>query len=200
MSNFVNQSNKSVYLQFKTTKKTIMTTKKAEATLAEPMNIWQKLHAAKQQIGQVAKNATNPHFKKSYADINALLTTVEPILHEHGLLLLQPVVGNDVVTRIIDIDSGEVIESFMSLPVITDPQKVLAAVTYFRRGTLQSLLSLQAVDDDGNTAAAAPQGKPTINAERFKSALEAIEAGKYTAEQLASNYALTEVQLKALAL
>jgi len=177
MSNFVNQSNKSVYLQFKTT---IMTTKKAEATLAEPMNIWQKLHAAKQQIGKVAKNATNPHFKKSYADINALLTTVEPILHEHGLLLLQPVVGNDVVTRIIDIDSGEVIESFMSLPVITDPQKVLAAVTYFRRGTLQSLLSLQAVDDDGNTAAAAPQGKPTINAERFKSALEAIEAGKYT--------------------
>jgi hypothetical protein len=164
------------------------------------MNIWQKLHAAKQQIGKVAKNATNPHFKKSYADINALLTTVEPILHEHGLLLLQPVVGNDVVTRIIDIDSGEVIESFMSLPVITDPQKVLAAVTYFRRGTLQSLLSLQAVDDDGNTAAAAPQGKPTINAERFKSALEAIEAGKYTAEQLTSNYALTEVQLKALAL
>ena len=31
-----------------------MTTKKAEATL-EPMNIWQKLHAAKQQIGKVAK-------------------------------------------------------------------------------------------------------------------------------------------------
>jgi len=200
MSSFVNQSNKCVYLQFKTTKKTIMTTKKAEATLAEPMNIWQKLHAAKQQIGKVAKNATNPHFKKSYADINALLTTVEPILHEHGLLLLQPVVGNDVVTRIIDIDSGEVIESFMSLPVITDPQKVLAAVTYFRRGTLQSLLSLQAVDDDGNGAADSQKGKPTINAERFKSALEAIEAGKYTAEQLNSNYALTEAQSKMLAL
>jgi hypothetical protein len=176
-------------------KQQFMTTKKAE-----PMNIWQKLHAAKQQIGKVAKNATNPHFKKSYADINALLTTVEPILHEHGLLLLQPVVGNDVVTRIIDIDSGEVIESFMSLPVITDPQKVLAAVTYFRRGTLQSLLSLQAVDDDGNTAAAAPQGKPTITDDRFKKALESIEAGKYTAEQLATNYTLTRAQSKMLAL
>jgi len=192
----INQINAYIYEP----KQQFMTTKKAEATLAEPMNIWQKLHAAKQQIGKVAKNATNPHFKKSYADINALLTTVEPILHEHGLLLLQPVVGNDVVTRIIDIDSGDVIESFMSLPVITDPQKVLAAVTYFRRGTLQSLLSLQAVDDDGNGAADSQKGKPTINAERFKSALEAIEAGKYTAEQLASNYALTEVQLKALAL
>ncbi len=177
-----------------------MTTKKAEATLAEPMNIWQKLHAAKQQIGKVAKNATNPHFKKSYADINALLTTVEPILHEHGLLLLQPVVGNDVVTRIIDIDSGEIIESFMSLPVITDPQKVLAAVTYFRRGTLQSLLSLQAVDDDGNTAAQGAASKPVIDDNRFKKALESIEAGKYTAQQLATNYALTEAQTKMLAL
>jgi hypothetical protein len=176
-----------------------MTTKKAEATL-EPLNIWQKLHAAKQQIGKVAKNATNPHFKKSYADINALLTTVEPILHEHGLLLLQPVVGNDVVTRIIDIDSGEVIESFMSLPVITDPQKVLAAVTYFRRGTLQSLLSLQAVDDDGNTAAHGAASKPVIDENRFKKALESIEAGKYTAQQLATNYALTEAQTKMLAL
>jgi hypothetical protein len=88
----------------------------------------------------------------------------------------------------------------MSLPVITDPQKVLAAVTYFRRGTLQSLLSLQAVDDDGNGASDSQKAKPTINAERFKSALEAIEAGKYTAEQLAANDSLTEAQSKALAL
>jgi hypothetical protein len=194
----INQINEYIY-NSKQQKTTIMTTKKAEATL-EPMNIWQKLHAAKQQIGKVAKNATNPHFKKSYADINALLTTVEPILHEHGLLLLQPVVGNDVVTRIIDIDSGEVIESFMSLPVITDPQKVLAAVTYFRRGTLQSLLSLQAVDDDGNTAAQGAASKPAITDDRFKKALESIEAGKYTAHQLATNYALTEAQTKMLAL
>jgi hypothetical protein len=65
---------------------------------------------------------------------------------------------------------------------------------------LQSLLSLQAVDDDGNTADAAPQGKPTINAERFKSALEAIAAGKYLPSQLVKNYALTEAQLKMLSL
>ena len=46
-------------------------------------SLWVKLHAAKMNIGKVAKNATNPHFKKSYADINALLDTVEPILHEN---------------------------------------------------------------------------------------------------------------------
>lgn len=176
------------------------TRKKTEEAEMPILNIWQKLHAAKQQIGKVSKNATNPHFKKSYADINALLTTVEPILHEHGLLLLQPVVGNDVVTRIIDIETGENIESFMSLPPMVDPQKSLAAVTYFRRGTLQSLLSLQAVDDDGNTAASAATSKPKIDNARFEKAVESISNGKYTAEQLVSNYALTEVQLKALAL
>ena len=94
---------------------------KQEKTVA---TLYQKLHTAKQQIGKVAKNATNPHFKKSYADINALLTAVEPILLENGLILLQPIVGNDVVTRIIDIDSGEMVESFMTLPIITDPQEV----------------------------------------------------------------------------
>ena len=47
----------------------------------------------------------------------------------------------------------------MKLPEILDPQKIGSAVTYFRRGTLQSLLSLQAIDDDGQTAAAAPKNR-----------------------------------------
>ena len=85
-------------------------------------SLWVKLHAAKMNIGKVAKNATNPHFKKSYADINALLETVEPILHENGLVLLQPVKDNIVFTQIIDIDSGDMIESWMQLPDLTDPQ------------------------------------------------------------------------------
>ena len=169
---------------------------KQEKTVA---TLYQKLHTAKSQIGKVAKNATNPHFKKSYADINALLTAVEPILLENGLILLQPIVGNDVVTRIIDIDSGEMVESFMTLPLISDPQKVLSAVTYFRRGTLQSLLSLQAVDDDGRAAsiAVAPV-KPALDNARFESAVASIQAGKYTKEQLVEKWTLTEVQLKAL--
>jgi len=162
------------------------------------LTLWQKLHLAKQQIGKVAKNATNPHFKKSYADINALLNAVEPILLEHGLILLQPIVGTDVVTRIIDIDSGDMVESYMTLPLITDPQKVLGAVTYFRRGTLQSLLSLQAVDDDGNGATISTATKAVLDNARFTSAVEAINAGKYTAEQLVATYELTEVQRKAL--
>ena len=165
-----------------------------------PKGIYAKLHAAKQLIGKVQKNATNPHFKKSYADINALLETVEPLLWENGLVLLQPIKDDVVTTQIIDIDSGEMIESFMRLPLITDPQKILSAVTYFRRGTLQSLLSLQAVDDDGNTASAAPKAKPSIDNERFQKALQAIEDKKFTVEQLHATYSLTDLQLKSIVL
>ena len=96
------------------------------------VSLYMKLHRAKMSIGKVVKNATNPHFKRSYADINALLDTVEPILHENGLLLLQPIKDNILTTQIIDIDSGNFVESWLPLPSITDPQKmilnILAAV------------------------------------------------------------------------
>ena len=92
------------------------TRKQTEEVIPEqPKGLFQKLHMAKQHIGKVAKNATNPHFKKTYADINALLETVEPILLANGLILLQPVKANLVFTQIIDIETGESIESCMEI-------------------------------------------------------------------------------------
>jgi hypothetical protein len=82
----------------------------------------------------------------------------------------------------------------MQLPDITDPQKLLGAITYFRRGTLQSLLSLQAVDDDGNTASAVVNKKPALSQDQFDRAKEAITSGKYTLDQLRTNYSLTKEQ------
>ena len=54
-----------------------------------------------------------------------------------------------VKTLLIDLDGGSV-ESSMQLPSIQDPQKIGSAITYYRRYTLQSLLGLQAEDDDAN--------------------------------------------------
>jgi hypothetical protein len=146
-------------------------------------------------IGKVVKNATNPHFKRSYADINALLETVEPILHENGLILLQPIHDNVLLTQIIDIDSGQKVESWLTLPSITDPQKMISATTYYRRATLQALLSLQAVDDDGNTVTTSVKApNPSLSEEQFKKALDAISKGKYSLDQLKSSYSLTKEQ------
>ena len=68
---------------------------------------------------------------------------------------MQPIEDGKVKTQIFDIEEGRtsIIESEMTLPNIQDPQKLGSAITYFRRYTLQSLLGLQAEDDDGSAAA-----------------------------------------------
>ena len=166
--------------------------------------LYPKLHAAKQKIGKVVKNSTNPHFKNKYADINGLIETVEPVLLEHGLLLIQPIEGGLVSTLIIDIETGQSVVSSMRLPEIQDPQKIGSAVTYYRRYTLQSLLSLQAEDDDANSASATVKNtKPTITQERFDNGLTQIAEGKLTPsafKQALSGFQLTELQTKSLLL
>jgi hypothetical protein len=157
-------------------------------------NIYSKLATAKMNIGKVVKNSKNPHFKNTYADINALLDTVEPELMEVGLLLLQPIEDGKVVSKIIDVETGESISSSLELPLITDPQKVISATTYYRRATIQSLLSLQAVDDDGNTASSSTKSKQPISDEKFKRALKAIKDGSYSIQQLRESFQLTKDQ------
>jgi hypothetical protein len=44
------------------------------------------------------------------------------------------------------------VEFICPLPETVDAQKAGSAITYFRRYALQSLLALEAEDDDGNTA------------------------------------------------
>lgn len=116
------------------------------------MSIYLKLFELKKEIGKVSKDSTNPFFKSTYFDINALLEHVEPILQKHNLLLLQPIVEGDVCSIIIDIETGEKEKSKLSLTNINDPQKRGSEITYYRRYTLQSLLGLQAEDDDANKA------------------------------------------------
>ena len=123
------------------------------------MNIYTKLAAVKKEIGAISKDSTNPFFKSKYFDINGLLKHVEPLLDKNGLLLLQPIVKGEVFSEIIDVENGDSVTSSMLLPNIQDPQKVGSAVTYYRRYTLQSLLGLQAEDDDANVASKATKPK-----------------------------------------
>jgi hypothetical protein len=181
--------------------------KKTEQTIEEVVKVsglYPKLHAAKQKIGKVVKNSTNPHFKNKYADINGLIETVEPVLLEHGLLLIQPIIDNKVMTQIIDIETGDKIESVLTLDSNLNSQQQGSQITYFRRYTLQSLLSLQAEDDDANSASATVKNtKPSIDQVRFENGLSQIEQGTLTPEafkKALSGYQLTDLQTKALLL
>ena len=136
------------------------------------MSIYKKLFEAKKEIGVIKKDAKNPFFKSNYFDINTLLKEVEPVLDANGLLLLQPLVDGHVYTKIFDTESNELVSSCIALPNIQDPQKLGSAITYYRRYTLQSLLGLQAEDDDGNSAQkqVVTDRKPALTDSQFESA------------------------------
>ena len=108
----------------------------------------------KKEVGTLSKTETNPFFKSKYFDINSLIQQIEPLLEKNNLLLLQPIEGNKVFSQIWHIETGLCVSSCIELPNLQDPQKLGSAITYYRRYTLQSLLGLQAEDDDGNKAAA----------------------------------------------
>jgi hypothetical protein len=161
----------------------------------ETKNIYQKLHEAKLEIGKVAKNAKNPHFKNTYADLNALIEAVEPILLDKGLVLLQPIKEGKVFTLIINIEDSFSIESYIDLPINLNPQQLGSAVTYFRRYTLQSLLSLQAVDDDGQHASQPIKvAKTECDDKTFEAIKQAILDGKRTIEQAKEKFIFTGTQ------
>lgn len=155
------------------------------------MKIYAKIHEAKKEIGVVKKNAKNPHFKNTYADLNALIDAVEPILLEKGLIMLQPIKDGKVYTQIIDIDTFESVESCIDLSPNLTAQALGSQVTYYRRYTLQSLMSLQADDDDGHKASAPqPIVKEIlqVGSSIFIRCVDALKEGKGTIEQIKAKY------------
>lgn len=122
--------------------------------------IYTKLLEAQKEIGAIKKDSDNPFFHSKYFDINAILNAVKPILNKHGLIIVQGLssIGGLLAlsTKIISED-GTFIESECPIMQMSDPQKQGSAITYFRRYALQSLLALEAEDDDGNSAS---QKKP----------------------------------------
>ena len=124
-------------------------------------SIYKKLYKVQKEIGAISKDSTNPFYKSKYFDINSLIKQLMPILEKHNLLLLQPISEGSQYSKIVDVDNGDSVESSLSLPIDLDAQKIGSAITYYRRYTLQSLLGLQAEDDDGNKASG--KNMPKVN-------------------------------------
>jgi len=171
------------------------------------LELLKKINQVKNEIGVMSKNLENPFYKSSYFDINELIAHVEPLLNANGLMLMQPIIDGCVVSRIIDMETGEVDESILKLPEINDPQKVGSAITFYRRYTLQSQLAIQAEDDDANKASGKADkpkddkpSKPWLNpgTPQWSDAITYLK-GSGTLEKIKSKYGLSkknEEQLK----
>jgi len=140
------------------------------------------LSNVKKEVGKLSKTETNPFYKSKYFDINSLIEQVEPLLEKNGLLLLQPILNGLVISEIYHVETSQKVSSEISLGTMTDPQKLGSAITYYRRYTLQSLLGLQAEDDDANKASA--KSEPKIDVARLEERLKACS----TIEELGKVY------------
>ena len=121
-------------------------------------NLAQKLSRLISSLDKLRKNKKNPFYNSNYTEINQILAQVKPQSAECGLTILQPIINDQVVTVIMDNDTGEIFPNFnetenmKGLSIKSEkPQDKGSEVTYYRRYGLQSLLALEAVDDDANS-------------------------------------------------
>jgi hypothetical protein len=137
----------------------------------EKLTFKQKLLEAQKQIGAIKKDSDNPFFKSKYFDINAILAEVKPKLNECRLLLTQELkTQNDklgIETSIRDVDTESFISAFCEIPQGVTPQQTGSSITYFRRYALQSMLALEAEDDDANVASGKVAKKTNTDSEPF---------------------------------
>lgn len=132
------------------------------------LSLYQKIAALKQELVPLEKDKENPYHKSVYFDINSILEQIEPLMIKYNLLLTQPIINGFVVSRIMCLDSGEVDESSLQLPVTPDPQKIGSCITYFRRYTVVAQIGLQAEDDDGNKGGGKTPAKDDLtDSERY---------------------------------
>lgn len=112
---------------------------------------------AQTEIEGIQKDGKNPFFHSDYTTLNATIDACKKVLNDNHFIILQPlqsdVDGVYVCTTLIHV-SGEKIESKMRIKAKSDnnPQDQGSAITYARRYSLQSLLLMSAVDDDGEKA------------------------------------------------
>jgi hypothetical protein len=110
-------------------------------------------------MGNATKDAINPFFKKTYADLNAIREAVLPVLNRNGICAIQPTIvidGCDFVETILLHNSGEFISSLTRIVVdkVNDAQRHGSGLSYARRYALQSIVNIGAEDDDANKAVA----------------------------------------------
>ncbi|WP_091016057.1 ERF family protein [Paenibacillus amylolyticus] len=121
------------------------------------------------EVSKIEKDSSNPHFKKKYASLDNIIDEIRPILHKHGLSIMQFPGGDGerfTMTTMLLHESGEWIESqpIVMKPVKNDPQGIGSCTTYARRYSLSAFLSLNTgEDDDGEGASGDRNTSPNNN-------------------------------------
>lgn len=117
-------------------------------------------------IESIKMTSVNPFFSSKYADLQDILSNVNPLLAENDMFIMQIPTnkGDDMMvhTRIIHKSGQYVMANTVSLRKAKDAQQTIAFSTYMRRTSITSLLSLCLdKDDDGNSLQQSTPSTPT---------------------------------------
>lgn len=159
------------------------------------------LHKVQGAVRGVKRDAKNPHFKNSYATLEAVTDTIRPHMQEAGLVWLQaPGAIRDgaieVRTLIAHAESGEKHEFTMEMPLAKrDPQGAGSALTYAMRYSLMAALGLPPTDDDAETAIDRDNSRPEPSV-AVKSSASLKRAGSW--EALTDNLAQDMVDVRSV--
>ena len=116
------------------------------------------LAKAQAKITGAVKNAANPHFRSSYANLEAIWEAIREPLSSNGLAVIQTTSANpttgllELVTTLAH-SSGQFIEGrFPIMAAKQDAQGIGSATTYARRFALAAIVGVYQTDDDAEAA------------------------------------------------
>lgn len=126
---------------------------------------------AQKNIEDAIKDSTNPHYKSSYANINAVMEACKPALNAEGVVLLQPIVnleGKRYVRTLLLHESGEYLSSDTEIVVKeqNNPQALGSAISYARRYGLQAFVAVVSSEDDDAENATGRQKETSFSKEK----------------------------------
>lgn len=119
--------------------------------------------AAWAEVGNVEKDARNPHLKNEYASLEAVMRKIKPVLVKHGLALSSIPGsikdGNQGLVTMLVHTSGQAWSFSSELPLpgkaANATQAAGGCITYGRRYIGMGLFGIAPVDDDGEVSQAA---------------------------------------------
>lgn len=120
------------------------------------------LSKAQADLKPAVKDAKNPFYKSSYADLPSVVAACKEVLSQNGLSYSQvPDFQDDKVwiETVLMHSSGQWISGRYPInPTKNDPQSMGSALTYSRRYALMAMVGVVASDDDddGNAASTRP--------------------------------------------
>jgi hypothetical protein len=115
------------------------------------------------QNTKLIKDGKNEHLRNKYLTLDNILNTVRPILTKHGLVIVQALAGDYLVTTIYHV-SGQYIQSEMPFHPMSGNkgtnalQELGGGITYAKRYAISAMLGISVdADDDGQGSKIKPQ-------------------------------------------